>query len=320
MKRLPFTRPKTSTKVKPAKIRKQLPEGVPSAVQILGELMIIFGVITLGVGAFLWWHYVESNPKRVFWGMMNSSLQTPSMTIRTQQSDSAQSLDQTLRLNVSGQHVAHGETILSQPSSASSVTTETIGTPHGDFIRYTAVNTTQKGATGQPLDFSKLLNVWGRTPSDPHETNGDSYNQAVLGLIPYGNLNQAQRQELLKLMEASYRFDSRHVEKYLSNGRPTYNYNIEVKPKAYVVMLKRFGSMTGLTQLAQIDPADYESASAINFVLTVDVWSRQATGIRYPKSDRVETISGWGIVSPPLALPKDTIGVDELQNRLQTLQ
>ncbi len=320
MKRLPFTRPKTSTKVKPTKIRKQLPEGTPSASQLVAELMIVFGVITLCVGAFLWWHYIVSNPKRVFWGMMNSSLQTPSMTIRTLQSDESQTVDQVVRLNVNGQHVAHGRTVLSQTGSTSSVTTETIGTPHGDYIRYLAVNTNQKGANGQPLNFSQLLNVWGKTPTDATDTNGDSYNQAVLGLIPYGNLDQAQRQELVKLMEQAYSFNNNEVAKHVVKGRPVYDYNIEVKPKAYVVMLKRFGAMTGLTQLEQIDPANYESASPINFVLTVDVWSRQALTIHYPKSNRVEKLSGWGVVASPVALPKDAIGVDELQGRLQTLQ
>jgi hypothetical protein len=320
MKRLPFTRPKNTTKVKSAKIRKQLPEGTPTATQLIAELMIVFGAITLCVGAFLWWHYIVSNPKRVFWGMMSSSLQTPSTTIRTQQSDESQTVDQVVRLNVNAQHVASGRTVLSQTGTTSSVTTETIGTPHGDYIRYLAVNTTQKGANGQPLNFSKLLNVWGKTPTDASETNGDSYNQAVLGLIPYGNLNQAQRQELMKFMEQAYSFNDKEVRKYILNGRPVYDYNIEVKPKAYVIMLKRFGSMTGLTQLEQIDPNNYESATPIGFVLTVDVWSRQATSIRYPKSDRIEKISGWGIVSPPVVLPKDAIGVDELQSRLQTLQ
>jgi hypothetical protein len=53
----------------------------------------------------------------------------------------------------------------------------------------------------------------------------------------------------------------------------------------------------------------------------VDVWSRHLISIYYLDSNRVEGFGGYGI-SMPITIPRDedTIPVEELQNRIQSIQ
>jgi hypothetical protein len=85
------------------------------------------------------------------------------------------------------------------------------------------------------------------------------------------------------------------------------------------MLLKQFGSMVGLRQLEGLDPAQYEGAQALQFKLTVDVWSQRLTGIEFAGGERIETTGGFGI-NYDVELPQDSIPVEELQAKLQQAQ
>jgi len=179
----------------------------------------------------------------------------------------------------------------------------------------------QQSASGKPLDFSHVVNVWGKsTPDGTNQTNGQSYNQQILGVIPFGDLPLAQRGALLKLMQSTYSVDYSVTQKKLIGGRPVYTYRVQVMPEPYIKMLKQFATDTGLTQLETIDPAQYASASPLPLEISVDVWSRQIKTISYGTSDRQVVFSQLGKVMPPVVLPSKTVSVDELESRLQSIQ
>lgn len=288
--------------------------------QLTVEAIILLAVIVFLVAGYSWWHYVRSNPKRVYWGMVSNLLATTSGEEHVSQAATGQKLDQQITFQTTGQQLAHSITTISQGADNTSVTTEGIGTPYLDYVRYIAIHTAQKGSNGKAFNFSSLLNIWGKNDNPTPQTTGQLYNQVVLGVIPFADLNVSQRQELLRLMTNVYSASFTTVERQLDHHRPTYVYNVSVNPQAYITMIKRYASMVGLTQLNQLNPANYQNAPQLQFQATVDVWSRQLKSINYPSSNRLEQFGAWGEPMRPVNLPRQTIPINDLQNKLQTLQ
>ncbi len=287
--------------------------------------LVIVLAIVLAIGAFWsWWHYVRSNPKRVFEAAVSNNLKVRGVTDHLLQSNGNQKLDQTVQLMTGPENTAHASTVLSQEGSGGgSVQTETIGTPFADYVRYTSIMTSQKNAEGKPLDFSKILGVWGTTGSTDSkgDTNGDLYNQIILGIVPFANLPAAERTALLKQIKDQkvYDVDYSHVEHKIVNGRPVYIYKVTVKPEAFVGLLKTLGSYLGLTQLETVDPSSYKQSPPLKVELGVDVWTRQLNSATYVNNDRTERLSAYG-VQRPVELPKNAVSTDELQTRVQSIQ
>jgi hypothetical protein len=283
---------------------------------IWAALFIIVIVALLSV----WYRNIYSDPRRVFDAMLENSLRTQSVTKQIVQGDESQSLDQKVRLQIGEKHVVQGLTTLSQAGQASAtVVTESIGTPTSDYVRYRSIETNQKSVDGGDLDFSKVLGVWGK--SEPAgETAGELYNETTLSVIPFGNLSAENRHTLMGMISAMdvYKVEYANVRRSNVNGRPTYEYTVKVLPEAYVTLLKTYAQMAGLTQLRNIDPANYQNANALEFKVTVDIRTRRLSGIVY-ESGRKENYLAYG-TEAEVVLPKDTVTVEELQSRIQTVQ
>lgn len=286
-------------------------------------LLIVAGLaFFIGFG-LLWWRSVYSSPHHVFEGMLNNSLKVNGVTRKVTQSSNGQSVLQISQLNLNGKPIVHSQTTLTQGEPTTTVVTENIGTPNDDYVRYTSIKTSQTKPSGETLDFTSILNVWGKsdTGAAPTTTDGDSYNEAVLGVVPFGKLSKAHRQELLKMMHDTnvYEVDYANVRRVTENGRPRYVYSVTVDAVAYVTLLKRFGELTGLNHLGDLDPNVYAGSGRLPFVLTVDVRSHELAKIEYADGQRVETLSGYN-ASHEVTIPTNAIGTDELQARLQALQ
>jgi hypothetical protein len=201
------------------------------------------------------------------------------------------------------------------------VETESISTPSEEFVRYTAIETPQESPTGEQLNFEELIGIWGKTSNQQTQQPGELYGESVLGVVPTANLSMAQREQLMQTIRENnvYEYDESALEREIKDGRPTYVYSVSVAPKAYIMLLKQFGSMVGLRQLEGLDPAQYEGAQALQFKLTVDVWSQRLTGIEFAGGERIETTGGFGI-NYDVELPQDSIPVEELQAKLQQAQ
>lgn len=288
------------------------------------RLIVLIALVIFVGGSWLWWQKVHNSPKNVFEAMLNNSLRTRGLTRHTVQSGDLQQLDQHVRLQSGQQAIAQSRTTLTQgavQNPDASVKTESIGTPAVDYIRYVDIQTTQRNKDGQAFDFGEVLNRWGVTATDSLQTDGELFGEASLGVIPTGYLAPSKRAGIVKLIHDRniYQIDYQTVERSTENGRPRYAYKVKANPEDYLIMLKEFAAALGLTQLKDLQPETYRGSAMLEFSVVVDVWSRQLVSLDFAASGRTETYSSYG-ARTPVELPTDTISVQELQLRLQTVQ
>ncbi len=286
-------------------------------------IFLIAAVLFIGSGWF-WWRNIASSPKKVFYDMLDNNLRSRGGARRVEQSNGGQKLEQTLQVQNGAQNIVRSSTILSQgEAGATKVTTESIGTPSEDYIRYVDITTDQKGKDGKDFDFSNVLGTWGKSSpaAEGLQPAGQLYSEAVLGVVPTGYVAPEARQQLLKLIREQnvYDIDFSSVKRETKGGRPRYIYSAKVDPEKYVTMLKQFGSVVGLKQLETFDPSSFRDSPPLQFDLEVDVWSRQLTHLNFTGSERKESYSSYGIESL-VSFPENSIPVEELQQRLQSLQ
>lgn len=283
----------------------------------------LLALLVFSVSGWAWWHVVRSDPARTFYATLDNSLKTRAVTRTVTQAAAGQSLEQSTGATFAPHHQAHGTTTINQQGEVSAtIKTETISSPKEDYVRYVTIETSQKSATGQSLDFSKVINVWGKNQaSDQAQPVGELYGESVLGVVPLGSLAHADRAAVLEIIrdQAVYAFDEQKVVRKLEHGRPVYIYDVTVKPEAYVAMLKRFGKAIGLKQLETVDPSSYRDTEPLHFKLTIDVWSRQLTSVVYEDGERTEHMKDHG-VARHVPAPKESISFTELQSRLQSIQ
>lgn len=280
------------------------------------KFIVTLAVLIL-VGTYgAWQYYNTTNVDRVFWGMVDNNMQTTSYTRHTLQKSGAQSVDQVFETATSPQHRLFSDTVFTQ-TGVDSVTaiTENIGTPTNDYVRYTSIETAKK------MDFKEILGLWGVTePQTPGQTSGQLYNQAVLGILPTGNLTAEQRREIIKIMREKNAYDYRLIEtkRSLPFGRPTYTMEVTVNPVGYITALKQFAGYIGLNHLEQVNPEEYAQAQKLSFGLSVDGWTRQMTAA--DQGGKTEVITGRNSKKQLPQAPKETVPVDQLQQQLNAVQ
>lgn len=281
------------------------------------------GIVILIISAGFWWRLVYSSPTNVFDRMLANSLSTSSVTKTTNQADDSQKLTQTTVLVAQPKQIVRSTSVLGQSDDPDTrITTESIGTPKADFVRYTDIKTSQRNPDGNPFDFSSVIGVWGRTDQgDPDSSSAQLFNQTALGVVPSANLPLPLRRSLLEQIknDGVYKIDTSSVKRQLVNGRPVYSYKVSVLPVAYVTMLKNFARSLGITRLEQVDPSQYKDSEPLKFTFDIDVWSGQLTKIAYDGSVRTEVYQAYG-ARTQIEAPASFIAVDELQSRLQQIR
>ncbi len=279
---------------------------------------VILAVVLFGLNA--WYKSIYSDPRAVFNAMLENSLRTESVTKEVVQNTDDQTLEQIIRLQAGEKHQAQSVTNLSQQGTASAtVVTESIGTPTSDYVRYRSISTEQKSEAGNDLDFTNILGIWGKTDIED-KTSGELYNESALGIIPFANLSKVDRKKVLDLASDMnvYRVEFQNVRKGTVNGRSTYEYTVKVLPEAYVAMLQEYARAAGLTHLENINPANYASADAIEFKVTVDILSRRLSSVTY-ETGRQEYYLSYGN-QVQTDIPTETVTIEELQQRLQEVE
>lgn len=291
----------------------------------IAQILVVTGVILFGFSGWQWWSRVYSNPERVFTEMLENSLATPSVTRHIVQKGQAGSIDQLTQLNLGQQNFARTITTVKQgtQSGESAVTTESIGVPKVDFTRYIGVDTKEKKADGQPLDFSTVLGLWAKTDASPDVQKAELryFTEALMGIIPIANLPSKQRQELLNIMKDQKVFDVDYsqVQRGREHGRPIIGYQVVIKPESYVPMLRTFAASLGLDAIRGLEQSNFDKVQPLRVQMGVDVLSRQLTHVSYLDNGRQETYSGYGLKSS-LQLPTQTVSVEELQGKLKALR
>lgn len=283
-------------------------------------------VVVVLVSGWAWWHYVRSNPERTFQAAVQNNLRTQGVSRYISQKGEGQSLEQNVQLSLGPERTAHGYTTIKQEGfdSSASIKTEAISTPGAEYVRYKQIETSQKNNKGKKLDFSSLIDIWGKSTFEGAQGTGEVYGESILGVVPTGNLSADDRVALMELIskENVYQFDADKVERTKENGRPVYVYQVTVSPEAYIKTLKQFAKAMGMKQLNDLDPANYRSAQALEFKVRVDVWSQQVVGVIYGDGqsvERVERMSGYGVYRG-VDVPENTIPVQELQAKLQEVK
>ncbi|HTE22870.1 MAG TPA: hypothetical protein VK674_07600 [Candidatus Limnocylindria bacterium] len=288
----------------------------------LVAFVVVAAAVVFGLSGWAWWHNVRSDPQRTLYGAIENSLRTRSVTRQVVQKSGAQTLEQGIGLSLSPVAQAHGFTTMQQNGEVNAtVKTEVISSASGEYTRYSAINTDQKSAKGKVMNFSAVLNIWGKSSSDQTGQPGELYGESLLGVVPSANLSATNRQAVMQTVRDNnvYDFDEKSVERKLVDGRPTYVYNVTVQPVAYIKLLKQFGGLVGFKQLEALNPEQYKDAQALTFKLTVDVWGQKLTGIEYAGGVRTEHMGSYG-VHKAVKPPQDSIPAEELQAKLQQVQ
>lgn len=282
---------------------------LPAVISLIG-LVLLVGVV------WTWWHFLRSDVERTFYGALENNLKTRYVTRQMTESSEGQSFDQRSRTSLGPEQVVMGYTTISG-QDGTKVQTESIGTPRADYVRYTTIKT----GSSEPTDFKDALNIWGKTETtDKSQTTGELYGGTVLGIVPYGDLPAPERAKLMDFVRSKkvYQFDEAKVKREVKQNRPVYTYPVTVSMEAWADFLKRFARELGLTQLESVDPAAYRGEQPVELSLTIDVWSRQITGIGYGEQ-RQERLSSHGVRSE-ITLPSKSVPADELLQRLQPEQ
>lgn len=280
--------------------------------------LIIAAVIVLLAGIVAWWFLVRNTAKNTFESMLNNNFRTASVTRQVEQTSGTQRLNQVIRVQNQSQHVANGYTTLSQNNGATKVVTESIGTPTADFVRYLEIKTSQKNQNGKQLEFGKVLNVWGKTESEPGGQLGNLYGDISLGLFLFADLPANQRNQMMDMITSNnvYQTDYNTAQRVVRNGRPYFIYRVTVKPTAYVTMLKQYADYVGMEQLKNLNPEDYKDTPDQQVDVAIDILSQHLAKVTTVSGNRQESFSGYGIIQK-ITLPDNAIPMQELQERLQ---
>ncbi|HKU18640.1 MAG TPA: hypothetical protein VJP80_05170 [Candidatus Saccharimonadales bacterium] len=286
-------------------------------------------VVLLLVAAGLWVCRASANPQRVFWGMINQSLATNGVTVQAKQGSGTTSVHQTVQYSLGGENLSHSLTTLSQ--NGTTVTDEMIGTPTADYTRYVSITTSQKSASGKPLDFSSILGLWAKNAGTSGTGKGVLLSQAVLGsglplggaVVPIGNLSPQLRSKLVSQIRQQnvYQIDFASVKKMRHNGRTEYIYEATFQPILYASMIKRFAQETGLHDLDQLDVNSFSGQQALHVTLTVDARSYHLVRASAGSGGSGVTQSYSSYDVPALVtVPQHPLSQTELQQRLANLQ
>ena len=119
--------------------------------------------------------------------------------------------------------------------------------------------------------------------------------------------------------ELGFEIDYKKVTKQNDNRKTVYVYDVKVNPEPYFEMMHEFIRQLGLNDSIVPNPSDYKGLPSLELKVSIKPNSRQLTKIQYLSTGQEETYSGYG-QNGPVVIPKDTITMLELQQRLQQLQ
>jgi hypothetical protein len=289
---------------------------------LITKLVVIAGLIVFAGAGWFWWQEVYTSPERVFWGAIENSLKSQSVTRQIARNVDSQQPDQFLRLHTSPVQgvVGANKYYQSGDRSVPTMVTETIGTLEGDFIRI--LELTSSNPNEPTPDLANIRGVWAdATPQGFGGKTPQLFSQFSLGIVPLGRLTAAQRAEVIASMhkEKVYDVDFKNVERIRDNNRSAYVYNVQVRTEPYLIILQRFASFMGMDQLENIDPSQYRDSPPLEFRFLIDSMSHQLIGTQRAGGETIRYHS-YGLLAPPVQAPRDYLPLEELQQRLQTLQ
>jgi len=168
--------------------------------------------------------------------------------------------------------------------------------------------------------LADLIGVWakrgGEESSAPQPLN--FLNEGLFGIIPFGNLDDSSRNQLINLINEKKLYSYKSAEKRFKNNRLVYVYNFDINTANLVEVLKTYMSLSGNGDPSQLSQEEYATAPPINIEATFDIISRQVVEIKYPQN-RTETFSGYGLFRQT-DIPTQSIPIEDLQKKLGETQ
>lgn len=318
MKKIPANKKSKAAK----KSKKQIQVSIPkfkklNRGRLVIDLVILICIVLVGVSGWLWWTKIMINPDRVLSDMLANNLKTRSITKSVDQSGATGGIKQVSYVSFyPSEPRALTNTTLSQGigSNATSVTTETIGTPQFDFVRYTAYKAGVNQDIAAKLDG--LIGKWAKREQNLSKGQEITFlDESLFGVFPFGNFSDAQRSQLLTAINQKNIYKYTSAKRLIENKRPVYVYDMSINPADLVGVIRDYIKLTGANESTQLDPLQYQGLGDVKLKVTVDILNRQITKVDY-STGRTEIYSGQNLYQP-IELPDSTIPVEDLQKRLQ---
>ena len=288
--------------------------------QVYIKTGLILSIIAICFLVWLWWVRIYTSKANVFNAMLINSLSTRGVTKTTSDKAEESSYKQVSQAQFGADNKIDGRVDISQPGSGGKieVSTKLIATPNEDFMRYASINIPTQD--GKPkVDFSSLYNQWAKSSS--LEGGGSSFSELAYGMVLFGNLPKNQRDELYRIIknENVYKTDFSKTEFLHENGRTLYKYQVEVNPKSFGRLVKKYDEIIGRKQMETLDPEQYANVEPITLTIKVDKISRTLVELTYQNSNGNSEKYGSFGVHNEVKLPQNTISRDELEAKLQDL-
>jgi hypothetical protein len=290
----------------------------PSRLALGLVALALAGAALFGASGYYWYKNVLMDPDRILDGMLDKSLQTTSVYRTVGQSGGQNTVNQATYVAFTPETMAQSFTTLREINDLgrTTVTTETLGNDQTDYVRYNSI----KIESTTKRNFDNVVNVWGKREANAETGQATSFlNDALFVIVPFGNLNPEQRKIMTDEINKVGLYDAESTKTSIKSGRPIITYDIKLDPQALVTVLAKYVEVTGIGKSANLDPASYEGATKLDVELEVDVLSRHVKAIRFANSGRTESYTSYNVVRQ-IQKPTETIDVNELQSRLQTLE
>lgn len=273
-------------------------------------------IVLLGL---LWWDFVWQSPQRVFNDMLSNNLTTTSVTKHLIVSNSTQSVDQYVRLEMGSTNTS--EWLVTATQSNTSVTSDSIGTPTTGYIRYTQI-----AAQKNVANFNKVINIWAKADGKTDPSLSQLFSQSLLDISsapipPIGNVSYSERQALVSYMQNQGVFSNIYskVTSQTIEGHGVYTYHVLVHLGPYVRLMQSFAHALGINSLNSINPDQYSTVAPVSLTLSVDKVSHELVLVTYPISGFEQSYSDWGLLTS-ITLPHQAITTTALQDQIQSLK
>lgn len=286
----------------------------------LVTLALLLSAGLLGASGYVWYKKILTDSDRVFYGMLERSLSTDSVTRTVSQEAQLRNVTQTYQINYVPSPLVESQTTIEQigqDRQKSVVQTRAIGLEDTDYLQYSGIDIPSLTSQNNVND---ILGKWAKRTANPE--TGESpqlLSEALFMFVPFGNLEESDRDELIELAKKNRTYRIGNSKLVMSGSRPVMTYNVAINPQSLVEVLALYVEKTGIGDSAQLNPDDYKGAGNIEVTLTIDVLTRHLKELAFSADSRKETYAGYGLLTRPV-LPTETITIQELQTRLQTLQ
>ncbi len=278
--------------------------------------LVVGGALLYIISGLMWWNLVYMNPQRAFDDMLANNLSARSVTKNITLEASGEQLAQTVRLQLGTTNAAFW--LVTAKYDGNTVTTESIGTPQTDYVRYTQIASNNEEAINQ---YKPALNQWAKSAA-PTETAGGLFQQALLDINyapvpPIGYVMPEQRAQMLEFMreQSIFQPDYETVRTVTVGDRKAFEYTVSVAQAPYVRLMQSFEKSFGYNTLSDVSATQYQGQPPDKIVMVVDKLSHQLVRLSYERTGYTETFSGYGIVHS-IQIPARTIPLDTLRQRL----